>query len=58
MQEQRLNRSSVIRLALYALDCCMRREDVRGLSPEQLVGYIEGVAPESRVSFEEFISGR
>ncbi len=58
MEAQSLNRSSVIRLALYTLDCYMRRSDVRGLSLEQLLGHIEEMAPECGLSFESFISGR
>ncbi len=58
MEEQGLNRSSVIRLALYTLDCYMRRSDVRGLSLEQLLGHIEELAPERGLSFDAFISGQ
>ncbi len=57
MRERGLNRSSVIRLALYALDCISRRREVGRLSLAELVALLEELAPEARVSFAEFICG-
>ncbi len=57
MQERGLNRSSVIRLALYALDCLLRRQEVAALPLAELVVQLEALAPEARVSFADFIRG-
>ncbi len=57
MKEQGLNRSSVIRLALYTLHCYLYRKDVQGLSLEQLLGRIESLSPEPGQSFARFLSG-
>ncbi len=57
MNERGLNRTSVIRLALYALDCISRRREVSQLSLAELVEQLEWLAPEGRVSFGEFIRG-
>ncbi len=58
MRERSLNRTSVIRLALYALDCFSRRRDVRGLSLNELVESLEKVAPGSCLNFRDFIRGK
>ncbi len=58
MQERGLNRTSVIRLALYALDCFSRRRDVRGLTLHELVAELERLAPEQGMSFAQFIRGK
>ncbi len=58
MGEQGLNRTSVIRLALYALDCFSRRQDVKGLSPHELVEKLKELAAEDCLSFADFIRGR
>ncbi len=58
MHERGLNRTSVIRLALYALDCFSRSKEVQGLSLAELVAHLEGMAAEPRVSFADFIRGR
>ncbi len=57
MRERGLNRTSVIRLALYALDCHLRSRELSGLSLAELVEQLEGIAPEARVSFQDFIRG-
>ncbi len=57
MRERGLNRTSVIRLALYALDCISRRQDVGRLSLAELVAQLEALAPDSRMSFGDFIRG-
>ncbi len=58
MRERGLNRTSVIRLALYALDCFSRRREVQELSLAGLVEHLESLAPEARMSFAEFIRGK
>ncbi len=58
MSERGLNRTSVIRLALYALDCFSRRSEVRGLTLAELLERLEGISPEARVSFQDFIRGK
>ncbi len=58
MKERDLNRTSVIRLALYALDCLARSREGRELSLAELVEHLERMAPESGVSFAAFIRGK
>ncbi len=58
MRERGLNRTSVIRLALYALDCLSRRGEVRALTLSELLEQLEELAPEAPVSFAEFIRGK
>ncbi len=57
MRERGLNRTSVIRLALYALDCFSRRLDVQQLTLSAFVQQLEQLAPEPSRSFEDFIRG-
>ncbi len=57
MREQGLNRTSVIRLGLYALDCLSRRAGGSSLSPAELVEELEGLAPGNCLSFEDFMRG-
>ncbi len=57
MREQGLNRTSVIRLGLYALDCLYRRVGGAALSPAELVENLEGLAPGRCLSFEAFMRG-
>ncbi len=57
MLERGLNRTSVIRLALYALDCLTRRRELARLSLVELVEELEALAPEGCKSFDDFIRG-
>ncbi len=57
MGELGLNRTSVIRLALYALDCFSRRREVQGLPLAELVEQLGAMVPDARLSFRDFIRG-
>ncbi len=52
-----LNRTSVIRLALYALDSLSRRHEANGLALQEFMELLEGLAPEARLSFSDFLRG-
>ncbi len=58
MHELGLNRTSVIRLALYALDCISRRQEVQQLPLSELVEQLGAMAPERHLSFCDFIRGK
>lgn len=54
MQERNLDRTSVIKLALYLFSKYMAREDVRQQSLHELVSTIERMNPRSYPKFHDF----
>ncbi len=58
MQERGLNRTSVIRLALYALDCFSRRSEVQELSLADFIEQLQLLEPGACQSFADFIRGK
>ncbi len=57
MHERGINRSSVIRLALYTFDCFCRRGDVRVLPMKDFITLIEAMEPDETRDFSDFIKG-
>ncbi len=54
MVKRYLDRSSVIRLALYLLDSYMHREDIMESDLFQLIEKLEGITAKNEHSFSEF----
>ncbi len=54
MVERAIDRTSVIKLALYLFDGYMQRSDVQRLNLFELVRHIEQEGPENRLSYGDF----
>lgn len=54
MNERNIDKSSIIKLALYLLDGYMQQDEIKKLNIFQLVDSIEKVGPQDRLDFGDF----